>query len=96
VTASTEPTSSEQALQRENEALRARLAALEQELVEVQARANATVASWQERAYWLERWHLDLNALMERRGASEFRALLRFVRSITRAARRARRGLQQS
>ena len=27
---------------------------------------NAVVAEWQERAYWLDRWHLDLNALMRR------------------------------
>ncbi len=54
--------------------------ALEAELVEVQARANAAVAQWQERAYWLDRWHLDLNALMRRPGAAEFRAALRAVR----------------
>ena len=30
----------------------------------VAARANAAVAAAQERVYWLDRWHLDLNALM--------------------------------
>ncbi len=55
-------TSSDQQLQAEVERLRARVAALEAELVEVQARANAAVAAAQERAYWLDRWHLDLNA----------------------------------
>ncbi|HEY5262591.1 MAG TPA: hypothetical protein VIJ33_10780, partial [Solirubrobacteraceae bacterium] len=60
--------SSEQELQRENERLRARVAALESELLEVQSRANAAVAQWQERAYWLDRLHVDLNRLMERPG----------------------------
>ncbi len=86
-------TSSEQDLQAENERLRARIASLESELVEVQARANASVAEWQERAYWLDRWHLDLNALMRRRGAAELRAVVRAVRSVVWAAKRARRRL---
>jgi hypothetical protein len=65
----------------EVEQLRARVAALEAELVEVQARANAAVAEWQERAYWLDRLHLDLNALMRRPGAKEVRLTLRAARS---------------
>jgi hypothetical protein len=80
----------------ENERLRARIAALEEELVETQARANAAVAKWQERVYWLDRWHLDLNALMRRPGASEFRAGLRAFRAMGRAFRRAKRGLKRS
>lgn len=75
----------------EIELLRARLTELEQELVETQARANSAVAHWQERAYWLDRWHLDLNALMRRRGAGEFRALVRAVRSVLWTAKRAKR-----
>jgi hypothetical protein len=86
-------TSNEQQLQVEIEALRARLATLETELVETQARANASVAKWQERAYWLERWHLDLNALMRRPGASELRALIRAVRSVVWAAKKTKRRL---
>jgi hypothetical protein len=74
-------TSSEQQLQAENVRLRARLAALEGELVEVQARANDAVAEWQERAYWLDRLHIDLNSLMERPGANELRLTLRAVRA---------------
>jgi hypothetical protein len=73
--------------------LRARVAALESELIEVQARANAAVAAAQERAYWLERWHVDLNALMRKPGAREFRALLRAVRTVGRQARRLKRRL---
>jgi hypothetical protein len=78
-------------METENERLRARVLALEAELVEVQARTNAAVAQWQERAYWLDRWHVDLNALMKRPGASEFRALLRAVRSVGRAYKRLKR-----
>ncbi len=79
----------------ENELLKARVAALESELVEVQAKANAAVARWQERAYWLDRWHLDLNALMRRPGAAELRALLRGAREVKRTWVRARRRLSQ-
>jgi len=81
-------------LEAENAKLRSRVRELETELVEVQARTNAAVAQWQERAYWLDRWHLDLNALMRRRGASEFRGLLRAARSVVWAAKRARRRLR--
>jgi hypothetical protein len=86
-------TSSEQQLQSENDLLRARVAALEAELVDVQARTDAVVAHWQERAYWLDRWHLDLNAIMRRPGASEFRAAVRAVRSVVWALKRAKRRL---
>jgi hypothetical protein len=88
-------TSTEHQLQSENEVLRARVAALESELVEVQARTDAAVAHWQERAYWLDRWHLDLNALMRRPGAAELRAALRAIRSLVRAYKRARRTLSR-
>jgi hypothetical protein len=87
---------SEQQLQREVEQLRARVAALEAELVDVQARANAAVAEWQERAYWLDRWHVDLNAVMRRPGASQFRAVLRAVRSVLWGLTRLRRRLSGS
>jgi hypothetical protein len=70
--------------------LRKRLVTLEAELVEVQARTNETVAHWQERAYWLERWQLDLNGLMRRRGAMQALSMLKFLRSGVRIARRAK------
>ena len=89
-------TSAEQELQAEVERLRARVQELESELLEVQARANASVAAWQERAYWLDRWHLDLNALMRRRGAAELRAGVRAVREVVRAFRRIKRSLSRS
>jgi hypothetical protein len=65
----------------ENERLRARIASLEAELVETQARANAAVAEWQERAYWLDRLHIDLNSLMRRPGADYLRRTLKAVRA---------------
>jgi tetrahydrodipicolinate N-succinyltransferase len=89
-----ESTTTERQLQQEVERLRARLAALEAELVEVQAHANDAVAEWQERAYWLDRWHLDLNALMRRRGTARVRGLLRAVRAPLRLLRKASRAVR--
>jgi hypothetical protein len=85
-----------QDLQAENERLQGRVRELEAELLEVQARANAAVAEWQERAYWLDRWHVDLNALMRKPGASEFRAGLRAVRAVARFFKRLRRSLSRA
>jgi hypothetical protein len=68
-------------LQLENEALRATVERLERERAELVARTNAAVAAAEDKAYWLDRWGVDLNAVMRRRGASEFRALLRVVRA---------------
>jgi hypothetical protein len=86
--------SSDRQLQAELERLRARVTALEAELVETQARTNLVVAQTQERVYWLDRWHLDLNALMRRPGAAELRGALRAGRSVSRALRRAKRWLR--
>jgi hypothetical protein len=79
--------------QTEIERLRARVAALEQELLEQAERTARIVAETQERTYWLDRWHLDVNALMARRGAREVRALIRMLRGVMRAAKRAKRAL---
>ena len=68
--------------QTELEQLRTRVAALEAELVEVQARADAAVAEWQDRAYWLDRLHIDLNAVMRRPGANQLRLVLKAVRAV--------------
>ncbi|MCW2951646.1 MAG: hypothetical protein JWQ48_816 [Conexibacter sp.] len=73
--------------------LRARVAALERELVEQADRSNRIVAEAQERLYWLDRWHVDLNALMRRRGAAEFRAAIRVVRAVLRRLKRIKRRL---
>ena len=77
----------------ELEALRARVRELERERAEQIAAANAAVAAAQERAYWLDRWHLDLNALMQRPGAAQFRAAIRLARAPIRFVRRAKRAL---
>jgi hypothetical protein len=71
----------------ELEALRARVRELERERAEQMARANAAVAALQERVYWLDRWHLDLNSLMARPGAAELRAGVRIVRLVIRRVR---------
>jgi hypothetical protein len=74
-------TSTEQQLKAEVERLREQVQALESELVDVQLRANAAVAEWQERAYWLDRLHIDLNAVMQRPGANQLRLALKAVRA---------------
>ena len=73
----------------ELEALRTRVGQLERQV----AAANAAVAAAQERVYWLDRWHIDLNALMRRRGAAELREAIRVVRGAIRMVRRAKRKL---
>ena len=83
-------TSTEQA---EIAALQARVEQLERENAELAARANAAIAAAQDRAYWLDRWGLDLNALMRRRGASEFRAGLRGLRAVARALKHVKQRL---
>jgi hypothetical protein len=82
--------------QAEIERLRARVAALEAELVEQAARSERIVAAAQERTYWLDRWQLDLNALMRKPGAAQFRALLRAARWFVRGAKKAKRTLTRS
>jgi hypothetical protein len=74
-------------------ALRARVAELEEQLIDLEDWANRTVGAAQERAYWLDRWHLDLNALMERRSATAVRRVLQAVRAVYRLLRKAKRRL---
>jgi hypothetical protein len=81
-------------LEAENEQLRERIAALESELVAVQSRANAAVAASQERAYWLDRLHIDLNSLMRKRGANQLRVTLKGVRAALWALQRLWRRLR--
>ena len=79
----------------EAKSLRARIDALERERAEEIARANAAIAAAQERAYWLDRWQVDLNAVMARPAATRARALARAVRRPYRALVRARRALSR-
>lgn len=75
-------------------ALRARVAELEQQLIELEAWSNRTLGAAQERLYWLDRWGLDLNALMERPGAGAVRATLRVMRAAYRVLLGVRRRLR--
>ena len=77
----------------ELEALRDRVEVLERGRFEQAARTNAAVAAAQDRSYWLDRWGIDLNALMRRRGASELRAGLRGLRAVYRPVKDAVRDL---
>ena len=86
----TELTTDERA---ELEALRLRVAELERERAEEIARASAAVAEAQSRVYWLDRWRIDLNALMEKPGAAEFRAAVRAVRAVLRQLKAVKRKL---
>jgi hypothetical protein len=81
------------AQQQEIERLRARVAQLEQELVDQAGRSNRVVAEAQERLYWLDRWHVDLNELMQKPGAAEFRGLVRIVRAVLRRIKTLKRKL---
>lgn len=72
----------------ELERLRECVKALEAELSEVQAWADRVIAEAQARTYWLDRWGLDLNELMRRRGADRTRAFARAVRAVYRAVLR--------
>ncbi len=67
------------------------LEAIEREHVEQLARAHAALAAAQDRSYWLDRWGVDLNALMRRPGASRVRWLLRCLRELERTRNALRR-----
>jgi SAM-dependent methyltransferase len=70
------------------DALSTRLDQLEREHHQRIARANEALAAAQDRSYWLERWGIDLNALMRRRGAGELRAAVRALRGVYRMRHR--------
>jgi hypothetical protein len=78
----------------ELERLRDRVAQLEHERADQIAKANAAIAAAQERAYWLDRWHLDLNAAMATRGGVVFRAVMRAARAPIRRIRLVKRRLR--
>lgn len=60
------------------------LEAIERRHAEQLARAHAALAAAQDRSYWLDRWGIDLNALMRRPGARRLRAVLRWLRELRR------------
>jgi uncharacterized coiled-coil protein SlyX len=75
----------------EVEALRARVAELEGQLAEQARTTNSLVAQAQEKLYWLERWHVDLDRLMARPGALQALEVMRWLRGVSRSVRRLKR-----
>ena len=73
MTAPAEP--STRNLEQELAQTRNALAEAERELAELRAARSAEMARLERQAYWLERWRIDLDALMSRR----------FVRGIVKA-----------
>lgn len=74
-------------------ALRSRVADLEAELAEQARRTAGLVAEAQEKLYWLERWHVDLDKLMAKPGAIPALDALKRVRSASRSVKRTKRRL---
>jgi hypothetical protein len=79
--------------EREIAALRERLAALEFEHAEQIARLQAALARAQHRAYWLDRWHVDLDRAMTSPWGRAARAIVRALRTPVRIATLVRRQL---
>lgn len=75
--------------------LRARVAALEEELVEQSRRTARIVAESQEKLYWLERWGIDLDRVMSKPGAEPALEAARRVRGVVRALKRLMRQLRK-
>lgn len=72
----------------ELEQLRVRVAELETELADQSRRSAAVVARSQEKLYWLERWHIDLDKVMAKPGAVPALEALKSVRSGVRSVKR--------
>lgn len=78
----------------ELEQLRARVAELEAQLASQQRATNELVARSQQKLYWLERWGVDLDQVMQRRSAQLALASLKAVRGLMWAAKRTARKLR--
>jgi hypothetical protein len=85
MTAPADPTTSD--IERELARTRAALAEAEQELAELRESRSAEMARLERQAYWLERWRIDLDALMSRRLA---RIVVKAVGAVLRLAGRVR------
>jgi uncharacterized coiled-coil protein SlyX len=75
----------------EVQALRARVAELESQLAQQARATNEIVARSQEKLYWLERWHVDLDKVMTRPGAEQALETVKKLRGVVRAMRRTKR-----
>jgi uncharacterized coiled-coil protein SlyX len=71
--------------------LRARVADLESQLAAQQQATAALVAEAQEKLYWLERWHVDLDRVMRKPGALRALEALRSARQLVWKGRRLKR-----
>ena len=58
-----------------------------------EAAVEQALARAQERVYWLDRWHVDLDRLVAIPGVSAMRALVRAVRAPLRLARKVSRSI---
>jgi cell division septum initiation protein DivIVA len=67
-------------LREENARLRARVEEVERQLGAQAAAANAAIAAAQDRAYWLDRARVDLNAVMASRAGRALVAAVRLLR----------------
>jgi hypothetical protein len=76
----------------ELELLQARVAELEAELLELEASANRAVVEAQEKAYWLDRWRIDINVIMDRSATQHVLAAAQRARAIYRTLIRVKRG----
>ncbi|HEY6761435.1 MAG TPA: hypothetical protein VI318_18190 [Baekduia sp.] len=74
-------------------ALRARVAELEDQLARKDAETAQLIASAQEKLYWLERWHVDLDRVMRKPGAIPLLDALRSLRRVTWEVRKLKRRL---
>ncbi|GBD46179.1 hypothetical protein HRbin41_01001 [bacterium HR41] len=81
-------------LEAENRRLRALLERRERQHSEELRKLHTALGELQERVYWLDRWHIDLNAIMERPAAERARAAARAAREVTRPLRALARWLR--
>ena len=72
---------------------RNQLADLERRHTKEIARVNAALAAAQDRSYWLDRWHIDLDSLMRRPGAGAITAVVDGLRRVRHRLQRLRRRL---
>jgi hypothetical protein len=90
---SAQPTPTTDPRDLEIERLRERVAELEAQL-EAQAQATAkTIAEAQEKLYWLERWHVDLDRVMRKPGAIQALDALRSMRKVVWKVKKLKRKL---
>jgi hypothetical protein len=75
----------------ELERLRTRVIALEAELLELEASANRALADAQEKTYWLDRWRVDINAIMDRNATQHVLEAARRARAVYGSLKRVKR-----